>query len=162
MYFYLFIGFVIFQRLMELVVARRNEKWSRGQGAVEYGKNHYPYMVMLHTAFIVAMAVEYYYKGGKFSWPFMLIFVLLLSVKVWVIASLGKYWNTKILRVPHAPFIKKGPYKLFKHPNYFIVVCEIVVIPMVFGLYITAIVFTVLNAAMLTVRIKAEEQAWAL
>lgn len=157
MYFALFICFVISQRLLELVVARRNEKWSRSRGAVEYGQGHYPFIVLLHTCFIISMILEYWLNSGNFNLIIMLVFILLISLKVWVISSLGKYWNTKILRIPDAPLIKKGPFKLFKHPNYFIVICEIMVIPMVFNLYITAIIFTVLNAVMLVVRIKVEE-----
>ena len=161
MYFILFICFVIFQRLFELVVARRNEKWARSQGAVEYGQKHYPYIVLLHTLFIISMIVEYFYKGGNFNYILMLVFLLLIALKIWVISSLGKYWNTKILRIPNSVFVKNGPYKLFKHPNYFIVICEIIVIPMVFKLHITAIVFTILNALMLTVRIREEEKVWS-
>jgi methyltransferase len=88
------------------------------------------------------------------------VFFVLEICKAWVISSLGKYWNTKILRVPGSVFVKKGPYKLFKHPNYFIVICEIIVIPMVFNLYLTAIIFTILNTIMLTVRIREEEKVW--
>jgi methyltransferase len=160
MYFILFISFVIFQRLLELVVAKRNEAWARSQGAVEYGKAHYPFIVALHTLFIISMIAEYFYLGGEFSLLMLIIFLLLISLKIWTIGSLGKYWNTKILRIPNSVFIKKGPYKLFKHPNYFIVICEIIVIPLVFHLYATAIVFSVLNAIMLTVRIREEERVW--
>jgi methyltransferase len=92
------------------------------------------------------MIAEYFYLGGEFSIIMMVIFLLLISLKIWTIGSLGKYWNTKILRIPNSIFIKKGPYKLFKHPNYFIVICEIIVIPLVFHLYATAIVFSLLNA----------------
>ncbi|MBD1365468.1 isoprenylcysteine carboxyl methyltransferase [Mucilaginibacter sp. ZT4R22] len=160
MYFILFISFVIFQRLLELVVAKRNEAWARSQGAVEYGKAHYPFIVALHTLFIISMIAEYFYLGGEFSIFMMVIFLLLICLKIWTIGSLGKYWNTKILRIPNSIFIKKGPYKLFKHPNYFIVICEIIVIPLVFHLYATAIVFSLLNAVMLTVRIREEERVW--
>jgi methyltransferase len=160
MYFILFISFVIFQRLLELVVAKRNEAWARSQGAVEYGKAHYPFIVALHTLFIISMIAEYFYLGGEFSITMMVIFLLLITLKIWTIGSLGKYWNTKILRIPNSFFIKKGPYKLFKHPNYFIVICEIIVIPLVFHLYATAIVFSLLNAMMLTVRIREEERVW--
>jgi methyltransferase len=162
MYFILFICFVIFQRLLELVVAKRNEAWARSQGAEEFGKAHYPFIVVLHTLFIISMIAEYFYLGGEFSIVMMVIFLLLVSLKIWTIGSLGKYWNTKILRIPNSIFIKKGPYKLFKHPNYFIVICEIIVIPLVFHLYATAIVFTLLNAVMLTVRIREEERVWNL
>ena len=161
MYFTYFIYFVIFQRLLELIVARRNEKWAYSQGAVEYGQKHYPYIVLLHTLFIICIIIEYRVKGGAFSKVFMLVFLFLILLKIWVISSLGKYWNTKILRIPNSVFIKKGPYKLFKHPNYFIVICEIIAIPMVFNLYITAIVFSALNIIMLAVRIKEEERVWS-
>jgi methyltransferase len=161
MYFILFISFVILQRLLELLVAKGNEKWSRNHGAVEYGQKHYPYIVLLHTLFIASMIVEYFCKSGSFNFIVMLAFLLLIVLKVWVISSLGKYWNTKILRIPNSSFIKNGPYKLFKHPNYFIVICEIIAIPMVFNLYITAIIFTILNALMLTVRIREEEKVWS-
>nr|WP_294944053.1 isoprenylcysteine carboxylmethyltransferase family protein [uncultured Mucilaginibacter sp.] len=143
-------------------MARRNEAWARSQGAEEFGKAHYPFIVALHTLFIISMIAEYFYLAGEFSIIMMVIFLLLISLKIWTIGSLGKYWNTKILRIPNSIFIKKGPYKLFKHPNYFIVICEIIVIPLVFHLYATAIVFTLLNAVMLTVRIREEERVWNL
>ncbi|WP_183577889.1 isoprenylcysteine carboxyl methyltransferase family protein [Mucilaginibacter sp. X5P1] len=162
MYFIPFIVFVITQRLSELYVARRNEKWLRSQGAIEYGKNHYPYIVALHTLFIISIIAEYILRPGlSMDYVFLLLFILLLAFKFWALSSLGKYWNTKIFRVPGSGPVKKGPYKLFKHPNYFIVICEIVIIPMVFHLYYTALIFTVLNAIMLTVRIRVENKVWA-
>ncbi|MDQ6757539.1 MAG: hypothetical protein M3004_11455 [Bacteroidota bacterium] len=160
--FFYFTGFIIFLRLAELVVAKRNEQWARRRGAVEYGQGHYFLIVLLHTFFIISMIAEYLYKGGNFNLVMLIVFFMIIVVKVWVIASLGKYWNTKILRVPGAEFIKKGPYKLFRHPNYFIVICEIIIIPMVYDLYITAIIFSLLNAVMLTVRIRVEEKVWAI
>ena len=162
MYFIIFILFVITQRLSELYIARGNEKWLRSQGAVEYGKEHYPFIVALHTLFIISMIVEYILRGSSpVDFVFLILFILLLLFKFWALSSLGKYWNTKIFRVPGTGPVKKGPYKLFKHPNYFIVVCEIAIIPMVFHLYYTAIIFTVLNAIMLTVRIRVENKVWA-
>ena len=160
-WFFIFIGFVVLVRVIELLVSRRNETWLRQQGAIEYGQKHYPYIVALHSLFIASMIVEFFAKGGtNFSLLFLIFFILLILFKTWTISSLGKYWNTKILRVPKSIFIKKGPYKYFRHPNYFIVICEIAVIPMVFGLYYTAILFTVLNGIMLSVRIKVEEKVW--
>ena len=162
MYFIIFILFVIVQRLSELYIAKGNEKWLRSQGAVEYGKEHYPFIVALHTLFIIAMIVEDMLRGNRpIDFVLLILFILLLLFKFWALSSLGKYWNTKIFRVPGVGPVKKGPYKLFKHPNYFIVVCEIAIIPMVFHLYYTAIIFTVLNAIMLTVRIKVENRVWA-
>ena len=161
MNFIYFIIFIIGQRLLELVIAKHNEKWIRKQGALEYGQKHYSSIVLLHTFFIIALTIEYWYRGGHFNRVFMIIFLILLLLKIWTIFSLGKYWNTKILKIPHSVFVKKGPYKYFKHPNYFIVVCEFVVIPLVFNLYLTAIIFSALNAIMLMVRIREEEKVWA-
>jgi methyltransferase len=162
MIFIIFITFLIFQRFTELYISKRNEKWLLSQGAIEYGREHYPYIVALHTLFIVSLIVEYYLTGGQpTSYIFLLLFVLLLTFKYWVLSSLGLYWNTKIYRVPGAVAVRKGPYKLFKHPNYVDVVLEIAIIPLVFHLYYTAVIFSVLNAIMLSVRIKVENKVWA-
>jgi methyltransferase len=162
MYFIVFILFLVTQRLTELYISKRNEKWLLAQGAVEYGQEHYPFIVALHTLFIVSLMVEYYLTGGQaISYTFLALFILLLAFKYWVLSSLGTYWNTRIYRVPGAIAVKKGPYKLFKHPNYVDVICEIAIIPMVFHLYYTAIIFSVLNAIMLSVRIKVENKVWA-
>ena len=162
MIFIIFITFLIFQRFTELYISKRNEKWLLSQGAIEYGREHYPYIVALHTLFIVSLIVEYYLTGGQpTSYIFLLLFVLLLTFKYWVLSSLGLYWNTKIYRVPGAVAVRKGPYKLFKHPNYVDVALEIAIIPLVFHLYYTAVIFSVLNAIMLSVRIKVENKVWA-
>ncbi len=161
MYFILFISFLILQRLSELYIAGRNEKWLLQNGAIQYGQNHYPFMVAMHTLFIVSLIVEYNLMGGAFSYGFLIAFLLILAFKFWALSSLGKYWNTKIYRIPGVYPVKKGPYKIFKHPNYMEVVCEIAIIPLVFHLYYTAIIFSVLNAAMLTVRISVENKVWA-
>ena len=162
MSFILFISFFILQRLSELYIARRNEKWLLAHGAVQYGQSHYPFIIALHTSFIISIIAEYFLRGEpSISWIFLVIFLLVLSFKFWALSSLGKYWNTKIYRIPGVYPVKKGPYKFLKHPNYMEVVCEIAVIPLVFHLYYTAIIFTVLNAAMLTVRIGVENKVWA-
>ncbi len=162
MYFIIFILFLITQRLTELAISKRNEKWLLAQGAIEYGREHYPFIVALHSLFIVSLIVEYYLTGGQpISYICLALFILLLIFKYWVLSSLGTYWNTRIYRVPGAIAVKKGPYKLFKHPNYVDVVCEIAIIPLVFHLYYTAIIFSVLNAIMLSVRIKVENKVWA-
>lgn len=162
MYFIIFILFLITQRLTELAISKRNEKWLLAQGAIEYGREHYPFIVALHSLFIVSLIAEYYLTGGQsISYICLALFILLLIFKYWVLSSLGTYWNTRIYRVPGAIAVKKGPYKLFKHPNYVDVVCEIAIIPLVFHLYYTAIIFSVLNAVMLSVRIKVENKVWA-
>ncbi len=162
MYFTLFISFLILQRLSELYISARNEKWLLSQGAVQYGQSHYPFMVTMHTLFIISIIVEYIWGNhSEFSLLFLGLFLLVLSFKFWALSSLGKFWNTKIYRIPGVYPVKKGPYKIFKHPNYGEVVCEIAIIPLVFNLYYTAIIFSLLNAAMLTVRIREENKVWA-
>jgi methyltransferase len=162
MTFIIFITFFILQRLSELFIARRNEKWLLEKGAVQYGQSHYPFIITLHTLFIASIITEYILRGGtQISWVFLALFLAVLSFKFWALSSLGKYWNTKIYRIPGVYPVKKGPYKFLKHPNYMEVVCEIAIIPLVFNLYYTAIIFTVLNAIMLTVRIKIENRVWA-
>jgi len=161
-WFIIFIVFLIIQRFTELYISKRNEKWLLAQGAIEYGCGHYPYIVALHTLFIVSLIAEYYLTGGQpVSYIALSLFILLLTFKYWVLSSLGTYWNTRIYRIPGAVAVRKGPYKLFKHPNYVDVVCEIAIIPLVFHLYYTAIVFSVLNAVMLSVRIRVENKVWA-
>ncbi|MDB5139408.1 MAG: Isoprenylcysteine carboxyl methyltransferase family protein [Mucilaginibacter sp.] len=162
MYFIIFILFFILQRLSELFIARKNEKWLLANGAIQYGQSHYPFMISLHTMFIVSLIVEYILRGGTpISWIFLGLFLVILSFKFWALSSLGKYWNTKIYRIPGVYPVKKGPYKFLKHPNYIEVICEIAIIPLVFHLYYTAIIFTILNAIMLTVRIRVENKVWA-
>ncbi len=161
MVFILFVLFLIGQRLSELYVSARNTRWLLAQGAIEYGRSHYPYMVAMHTAFIVSVIVEYALSGQPpVNVPVLLLFFALLAVKYWVISSLGRYWNTRIYRVPGAVPVRSGVYKYIRHPNYVIVVAEIALIPLSFHLYVTAIVFTLLNAAMLTVRIREENRVW--
>ncbi|MBD1384129.1 isoprenylcysteine carboxyl methyltransferase [Mucilaginibacter rigui] len=163
MIFIIFILFLIFQRLAELYVSSKNEKWLLRNGAVEYGKEHYPYMVAMHTLFIISIIAEYLWRDGTVvSYPLIILFFLLIVIKVIVISTLGHYWNTKIYKVPGTRPVATGIYKYIKHPNYIIVVCEIAIIPLAFGLYYTAIVFTILNALMLTVRIKKENEVLAM
>lgn len=163
MVFAVFTGFLILLRLGELWLARRNEKWLLQHGAVEYGKRHYPYIVWLHVLFFVSLMAEYVFTStGRYSVPLLVLYFLLLAFKAWVIFSLGKCWNTKIFRMVGCPLVKKGPYRWMKHPNYMVVVAEIALIPLIFYLYLTAVVFSVLNALMLSVRIREENKALRL
>jgi len=159
MAFILFILFIILLRIGELILSRRNEIWLLQNGATEYGQQHYPYIVALHVLFLGSLIIEYSTKQtASFSLFFLVLYVLLLVFKTWVITSLGKFWNTKIYHISGFPLIKNGVYKYIKHPNYLIVIAEIAVIPLVFHLYITAFTFTVLNAIMLSVRIREENK----
>jgi methyltransferase len=163
MIFIIFILFLIFQRLAELYVSSKNEKWLLRNGAIEYGKEHYPFMVAMHTLFIISVIAEYIWRDDTIvSYPLIILFFLLIVIKAIVISTLGHYWNTKIYKVPGTRPVATGIYKYIKHPNYIIVICEIAVIPLAFGLYYTAIAFTILNAIMLTVRIKKENEVLAM
>jgi methyltransferase len=162
MVFSLFFAFIVTQRVLELGIAKRNEQWIMSQGAVEYGKEHYKFMVSLHIAFLICFLLEVLFFDRTLSsfWPVILIlFLLTQSLRIWAIQSLGKFWNTKILILPDASIVISGPYKFLRHPNYTIVMLEIMLIPLMFNAYLTATVFTLLNAWMLSVRIPLEERA---
>ncbi|MDX5474323.1 MAG: hypothetical protein LPK00_02195 [Bacillaceae bacterium] len=162
MFYTLFLSFVITQRLAELFIARRNEEWMLRNGAKEYFPDHYKYIVMLHVAFLVAFVSEVIIFQHSLSpiWPGLIIlFIFTQLLRVWAIKSLGRFWNTKIIILPNAKIVKKGPYKFIRHPNYLIVGLEIILIPLLFQAYVTAIVFTILNAVVLSIRIPLEEKA---
>ena len=159
MAFILFISFIILLRIAELILSRRNEIWLLQNGAIEYGQKHYPYIVALHVLFIVSLIIEYSItQTASLSLFFLVLYLLFVLFKALVISSLGKFWNTKIYHIPDFPLMKNGVYKYIKHPNYLIVIAEIAIIPLVFHLYYTAIAFTVLNAIILSVRIKEENK----
>ena len=159
MIFILFITFVILLRIGELILSKNNERWLLQNNAKEYGQKHYPFIVSLHALFLASLILEYSLKEHEsFNLYLMVFYLLLLMFKIWVILSLGKYWNTKIYHITGVALIKKGPYKFMKHPNYLIVIAEIAVIPLIFHLYYTALVFTILNLIMLKVRISIENK----
>nr|WP_107942248.1 isoprenylcysteine carboxylmethyltransferase family protein [Metasolibacillus fluoroglycofenilyticus] len=159
---YLFILIIILQRFVELIIARHNERWLRAQGAYEVGTNHYPHMLALHSSFFIVLLLEITLKKPSLSPLFpilLLLFVVVQGLRVWCIYSLGRFWNTKIFILPHAPVIRKGPYRFMRHPNYFVVSIEILLLPFMFQAYFSAFIFTVLNAVILSVRIPIEERA---
>lgn len=150
------------QRLVELVLARRNERRTRARGAVERGRSHYLFIVALHSLWLLATLIEGLLRGPELPalWPVPLaLFLLVQPLRYWALVSLGERWNTKILVVPGAKPIRRGPYKYLSHPNYVVVVVEIITFPLIFGAWVTALVFTVLNAAVLWVRIREENRA---
>ena len=161
MAFFIVFLFVILQRLIELVVARRNEKAMFAQGAYEVGASHYPYMILLHVGFLMSLMIEVmYYKVFEFTHiVFLVLFIVVQIVRVWCLVSLGPFWNTKIIILRNARVVSKGPYKYIRHPNYLVVCLEIVLLPVMFGAYFTAILFTILNFIMLSIRIPLEEEA---
>ncbi len=154
----LFLGFIVVQRLSELIIAQRNTARLIARGAVEVGAAHYPVMVAMHSAWIVCLIVFGYDERVLFGW--LGIFAVLQVFRVWILASLGSRWTTRII-VLDAPLVVRGPFRYLSHPNYMLVVAEIVAAPMVLGLVWVALIFTVLNAAMLWVRIGVEHRALA-
>jgi methyltransferase len=156
------VALVAVQRLFELVLARKNERRARARGAVERGQRHYRLIVALHTLWLVCTLVEGLLRGPELLafWPVPLaLFLLVQPLRYWAIFSLGERWNTKILVLPGEKPIRHGPYRYLDHPNYVVVVVEILTFPLIFGAWITALVFTVLNAAILSVRIREENRA---
>ena len=156
------VGLVGLQRLLELVVSRRNERLLRARGAVERGQGHYPLMVAMHALWLLSTFVEGALRGLElpFYWPVPLtLFLLVQPLRYWSIFSLGESWNTRILVVPGAKLVRRGPYRYLSHPNYVVVVVEIISFPLIFGAWITALIFSILNALLLSVRIREENRA---
>ncbi len=153
---YAIIALVVLQRAGELVLASRNTQRLKAQGAVEIGAEHYRLIVLLHMAWL--MAVLWLLPAPLvIYWGWIVVFVLLQAARVWVIASLGPYWTTRIISVPGVPLVKRGPYRFVRHPNYLVVAGEILVLPLAFGEIWVAILFSLANAAVLYWRIRQEE-----
>ncbi|MCY9549211.1 isoprenylcysteine carboxyl methyltransferase family protein [Lysinibacillus xylanilyticus] len=162
MIIYIILILVILQRLTEVFIAKRNEKWMLSQGAYEVGSSHYPYMVSLHVGFFLFLIIEVVTNHKSLSSLFPVLFILFIAVqalRIWCIRSLGSFWNTKILILPDAKVVRKGPYTFMRHPNYAVVCLEIILLPLMFQAYFTAFCFTLLNVTMLSVRIPIEEKA---
>ncbi|RKE96533.1 isoprenylcysteine carboxyl methyltransferase family protein [Sulfitobacter guttiformis] len=155
---FLFLAFIIIQRLSELVIAKRNTAKLLPKGAYEVGAAHYPVMVAMHTAWITCLVVFGYDEAVDLTW--LGAFAVLQVLRLWILGSLGRRWTTRII-VLEGPLVVRGPFKYFAHPNYMLVVAEIIVAPMVIGLGWVAVIFTILNAAMLWVRIRIEHNALA-
>ena len=149
--------FVTVQRLAELVIARRNTRALLARGASEVGAGHYPLIVLLHGAWLLALWVLA--PGKPVYWPLIAVFMGLQCLRLWVLATLGNRWTTRIIVLPGAPLVARGPFRFLKHPNYAVVMAEIAVLPLAFGLVWVALVFSLLNAAVLTIRIRAEGRA---
>ncbi|WP_049562486.1 isoprenylcysteine carboxyl methyltransferase family protein [Nonomuraea sp. SBT364] len=159
------IGLVVLERLAELVVARRNLAWARSRGGIEYGRRHYPWIVAAHVSLLVAAPAEVWLLDRPFlpalGWPMLALVLLAQGLRWWCIASLGRRWNTRVVVLPGVPLVGSGPYRWLRHPNYVAVVVEGIALPLVHTAWLTALAFTVANAALLTVRIRVEERALA-
>lgn len=153
---------VILQRLIELFIAKRNERKMLSLGAYEVGASHYPFMILLHVSFFICFITEvvvFQKNLSPFFLYFLFFFLFVQAFRIWCLTTLGMFWNTKIIVLPGADIVKRGPYAFLKHPNYFVVCSEILLLPLMFEAYFTAILFTILNCMMLSVRIPIEEKA---
>ncbi|ADM38199.1 isoprenylcysteine carboxyl methyltransferase family protein [Bacillus spizizenii ATCC 6633 = JCM 2499] len=160
--FWLLIAILIAQRAAEMAVARQNEQKVKKQGAIEFGESHYPYIIIMHILFFLSLIAEVLLMNKQpSSWWIGIAAAILIvqAVRYWALCSLGAYWNTKILVVPGAELVKKGPYKWMKHPNYTVVILEILLIPLLYQAYVTMCLFSIVNAVLLTVRIRTEDKA---
>jgi methyltransferase len=156
----LILAFVIVQRLGELALARRNTARLRAQGAYEVGAGHYPLIVTLHAAWLGGLWYFAVWRGPvavELGW--LAVFVVLQVLRLWVIATLGRRWTTRIIVLPNAPLVSTGPYRFVAHPNYLVVAAEILVLPLIFGLVWFGVLFSALNALVLWLRIRAEDAA---
>ena len=163
--FTVLVAVVGLERVAELVVSTRNARWSMERGGVEHGLGHFPFMVVLHTALLVGALVEAWIRQPEvpplLAWSMLALVVASQALRWWCITTLGRRWNTRVIVVPGMPPVRSGPYRLLRHPNYVAVVVEGVALPLVHAAWITAVVFTVLNAALLAVRIRVEDAALA-
>ena len=149
--------FVTGQRIAELALARRNTQRLIARGGVEAAPEHYPVIVLLHAAWLAGLWMLAPFHAPD---PWLAgVYGLLQAARIWVLATLGERWTTRIIVLPGAPLVRSGPYRFVSHPNYWVVAGEILVLPAVFGLYAFALVFSVLNAAVLAIRIRAEDGA---
>ncbi|MGJ9456775.1 isoprenylcysteine carboxyl methyltransferase family protein [Oceanobacillus sp. CF4.6] len=161
-YLWVLLIIIVLQRLLEMVIAKSNEKWMKDRGAIEKEADHYKWFIILHVLFFISILMESYLKdtsNWSLNYTLLVIFILTQLVRIWCVSSLGRFWNTKIIILPGAQLVSKGPYKYVKHPNYVIVGIELFVIPLLFGARITAVIFPLFHILLLTVRIPAEERA---
>ena len=152
------VALVVLQRLGELVHARRNTRRLLAEGAVEVGADHYLLFILLHGAWLLALLLAVP-EDAPLHWPLIGLFAALLAARVWTIASLGKYWTTRIITLPGAPLVKRGPYRFLHHPNYLVVIAEIAILPLAFGAWEIALVFSLMNLLLLRHRVRVEEAA---
>jgi len=155
---YAVLALVALQRLVELIYAERNTRALLAKGAIEYAAWQHPLFVLLHAFWLVGMLTFVPAQAAP-NWWLLGVYLLLQGVRIWVILTLGPFWTTRIISLAGAPLVRSGPYRWIRHPNYAIVAAEIAILPLAFGSIIIAVVFSVLNAVLTVVRIRAEEEA---
>lgn len=157
---YLLVGLVVAQRLAELILAGINTRRLNRLGAIEIGAGHYPLFILLHSSWLAAVL----FTSDPFAqpiWPLVWAFLVIEAGRIWVLASLGRFFTTRIITLPGAPLVRRGPYRFIDHPNYLVVVGEIAVLPLIFGNWHVALIWSALNAALLVHRIRVENAALA-
>lgn len=151
------LALVTLQRLGELWLSRRHTRLLLAQGAREVGASHYPLIVAVHALWLGSL--WWLARGRPIDGFWLGLFVLIELARIWVLASLGSRWTTRIIILPEAPLVRRGPYRWVNHPNYLVVIAEIAILPLVFGLWQVALIFSALNAAVLAIRIREENRA---
>ena len=163
--FLLLILAVAGERLYELVLSLRNGRRAQAQGGVESGQGHYPWLVSVHTLLLIAAPLEVWLLDRRFQpalgGPMFAVVLGTMALRYWAIAALGERWNTRVIVMPGVPAVATGPYRFLRHPNYVAVTLEVAALPLVHTAWITALMFSALNAVLLRVRIVTEERALA-
>jgi methyltransferase len=154
------VGLVAAQRLAELALARHNTRRLLARGGIEVGAGHYPFIVALHLAWLGAL-ITFIPAEAPVRWAFLAPYILLQPIRLWIIVSLGRRWTTRVIVLPGAPPVTRGPYRLLRHPNYAVVAAEIALLPLAFGGWAIAAIFSTLNALALAWRIRIEDAALA-
>jgi methyltransferase len=164
-WFTLLVAAVAVERIVELVVSARHLRWARERGGVETGAGHYPLMAAVHSLLLVSCVVEVHLADRPFipglGWPMLAVVAGTQALRWWCVRTLGPQWNTRIVVVPGLPLVARGPYRLLRHPNYVAVVLEVAALPLVHTAWVTAVVFSLLDAVVLSIRIPAEQRALA-
>jgi methyltransferase len=164
-FYFALLGLICLERVAELVVSQRNASASLAQGGTESGRGHFPPMVALHTALVAGCFLEPILAHRTFipalAWPMIALVIAANALRWWCIATLGPRWSARVIVLPTAPLVRTGPYRWFRHPNYVAVIVEGIALPLAGSAWITAATFTVLNAALLTVRVRCESRALA-
>jgi methyltransferase len=158
MILWIVLALVALQRVLELLYSARNTRRLLALGGVESGAIQYPFFIALHTAWLASMAI-FIPASTVPNWWLLGLYAALQPFRLWTLASLGPYWTTRVITVPGAPLVHRGPYRIFRHPNYVIVCAEIATLPLAFAAIEIAILFSFLNASLLSWRIRVEERA---
>ncbi|HUC61480.1 MAG TPA: isoprenylcysteine carboxylmethyltransferase family protein [Alphaproteobacteria bacterium] len=151
---------VALERLVELVIARRHSQALLAEGGVEHGAWQVTAFILLHGAWLAALAAVAW-QGAALQWTFVVLYGLLLVARIWTMASLGRFWTVRVITLPAAPLVKRGPYRWLRHPNYLVVIGEVAILPLALGTWRLALLFSILNLALVAARIRVEDAALA-